>query len=269
MADDQHDNSMDTHFEDLSKGNSEADKAPENIKPEALSEEAMPEGEPALIDPETPNEEAAPEDEPETSENDPEAPSNEGEDITDGRFAFEQTLEALGLPVNWKRPITPEDIAYLYERRPFIQLTTADGVEAYDEPKISYSKAGWVIINYGDALCCSPGFRLFNYAGLPHRSEKYGDDDDDGDGKPVGTIKGQTFLTAAELIALAKQQGWENIHIIDGLPAMIWATWIHASKHDMVLSNYNPTKMDEEMRERLVRDQEKDRRYSMGVKKFR
>lgn len=244
MSDDQHDDSMDPHFDQNSHGDADTHQPLEEP-----------------IAPEMPHTDEGPE----TSAS--QAAADDNEDLDEGKLAFEKTLEALGLPVNWKRPITPEDIAYLYERRPFIQLTTADGVEAYDEPKISYSKADWIIINYGDALCCSPGFRLFNYAGLPHRSEEYGDID--GDDKPVGTIKGQTFLTAGELVALAKKQGWENIHVIDGLPAMIWAVWIHASKNDMVLSNYNPTKMDEEMRERLVRDQEKDRRYAMGVKKFR
>jgi|GEM_PF-1984550 len=245
MPDDQHDDSMDPHFDETSHGDADTDQTPEErIAPEQPTDDSP--AEELITESETPHAD---------------------DEIDEGKLAFEKTLEALGLPVNWKRPITPEDIAYLYERRPFIQLTTADGVEAYDEPKISYSKADWVIINYGDALCCSPGFRLFNYAGLPHRSEEYGDDDDDG--KPVGTIKGQTFLTAGELVALAKAQGWENIHVIDGLPAMIWAVWIHASRSDMVLSNYNPTKMDEEMRERLIRDQEKDRRYAMGVKKFR
>ncbi len=175
------------------------------------------------------------------------------DDELDDELPFLKTLDALGVPFKWQCPITPESIAYLAEHRPFIQLTTADGVTAYDKPKIMHSKAGWVIVNYGDAICCSLGDRLFNYAGLKHK-----DDDDSGDGKPVGTIKGQTFLTAGELVALAKQQGWQNIHIVDGLPAMIWAIWVHGQRQGVNLSNYNPTQTDQDMRERLERDSQKD-----------
>ena len=183
---------------------------------------------------------------------------------------LKKTLGELGLTVDWQRPITPDDITYLLEKRPFIQLTTADGgVTTMDPPTITIAKTGWVIINYGDAICSAAGNQLYNYGGMPYRlgGQEPNDEGDETDwGEPIGTIHGQVFNTALELVELAKKQGWHNIHIIDGMPKMIWATWHNALKSDMTVSNYSPTKDDEEYRQRLLRSEIDDQRYAKRIK---
>ena len=162
----------------------------------------------------------------------------------------------IDLDADWQREVSAEEILYLLDRCPFLQIVDAGVSESQQDFQVDEAKAsGWDIHNYGDALSSSPGKFLMG-GGYFSMSANEGDDDEGGSGGQVinpgrGTIVNQAFLTAMEMVELAKAQGWQQIRFIDGHPLMARAAWIKSRRLGMSMQDFTPTEYDEEVYFRL------------------
>lgn len=175
---------------------------------------------------------------------------------------IQQSLEKLNLQnVDALRSISVEEILYLLDRCPFLQIVSMGQALPFEEPQFITAKTGWVIHHYGDAMSSSPGELLFG--GGDFRILLNDDDDDGGDTGIVnpgkGTIIRQAFDTAGEMIALAKQLGWAGVKLVDGHPLMMWAAWMQATDEGYPLEGYEPSEKDRKKRGRIKRSQQEDR----------
>ncbi len=181
-------------------------------------------------------------------------------------------LKKLGLkPSVWERPITPEEIQYLLDHCPFLQIVSSNVVDPLAEPVFFTAQSGWVVHNYGDAMSSSPGHLLFGGGDFRMRASDEEDDGDDGGvinpGK--GTVWKQAFDTAAEMVELAKQLGWKGVQIIDGHPAMKWAAWMKASDERLGVDGYTPSERELAKRARVKRSEVDDHKLRQGMKQGR
>lgn len=157
------------------------------------------------------------------------------------------TLRKLGLGTAvWDRPVSPQEIAYFLDRWPFVQLLSSNELPVREQVEQITAPTGWVILNYGDAMASSPGRHLF------------GDAEQD---PPRGTIWRQTFETAAHMVALAQQLGWQGIHVVDGHPMMKWAVWNAALDRDLNVTGFEPETDDYDRRARIKRAALEDLKY--------
>ena len=166
--------------------------------------------------------------------------------LTEGMEALSQKLQ---LDVNVLRDITPDEIQYLLDMCPFLQIV--DTVVQYVEempPEVQFvqARSGWTILDYGDAMSSSPGERILGMAEY-HRK----DEDDEGG---QGTIWNQAFITATEMVEIAKSRGWHGIQIVDGHRIMKRAAWIKALAAGLSVSGFEPNKEDEKVRARVEMD---------------
>lgn len=173
---------------------------------------------------------------------------------------IEKTLSKLDLDIGLLRPITDDDILYLLDRCPFLQIVSSGSAAPLPEVELLTAKTNWVIHYYGDAMSSSPGKLLFQ-GGDFHILLQDDDDDDDGGG-PInpgkGTIWKQAFDTAQEMMALAQKLGWAGVKIIDGHPFMQWAAWMYAQDEQMNLEGYEPDKEAHNKRRRIKRSEIED-----------
>lgn len=154
------------------------------------------------------------------------------------------------------RKITPEEIHYLLDHCPFLQMvdTHASYEPVQEEVRIvTAESSNWDVHDYGDALCSSPGKFIFG-GGFYHLSD---DDDDDAGGSGIvnpgkGTVYNQAFQTACEMVKMAVAHGWGGLRIVDGHPMMIRAAWIKASQQGLAVDGYEPTAYDHSVRERIA-----------------
>ncbi len=172
-------------------------------------------------------------------------------------FAFESIDEAndrLGLSLDLKvlseRGVSVEDALWMLDRFPFVQLT--DGYKkasALDDVQlVPAPSSNWIILNYGDAMSSSPGRLLF---GGGYSS----DDDDEGGGsgglQALGTIVRQRYMTARDMVALAIQQEWGAVYIVDGHPKMMRDVWIESQAQGITVIGYEPSEADSATRDRI------------------
>jgi len=157
---------------------------------------------------------------------------------------WKQTLKRLGLTETDIMQVRPEDILYFLDRWQFLQIVESTGQrEPYAEPTFIEANSGWTIIDYGNAMCTSPGKLIF---GLGGSSE---DDEEGGGGH--GTIFKQAFDSAAEMIRLAQEHGWKGVTIVDGHPDMQRAAWVEAVKRGVRLEGYSADVAAELKRRRI------------------
>lgn len=146
------------------------------------------------------------------------------------------------------RPVTPEEIAYLLSRMPFLQITSLDmALDDLTPPTFITAKTGWIIHDYTSALCSSPGKLL------------WGNPDDDGDSgigelTGQGTIINQAQLTATEMISIAIERGWTAVNIVDGSPLMKFAAWDACQTDGIHSVGFEPTEHDIKKQKRLHRE---------------
>lgn len=143
--------------------------------------------------------------------------------------------EQFKLDLDWMRSISPQEILYLVDHCPFLQIVCADAKAPAQPVQILKAKTDWPIHFYGDAMSSSPGPLLFNTAI---------------EGK--GTLVKQAWDTADEMAEIAKHQDWKNLSIVDGHPLMMRALWIAAEKHDLSIQNFTPNDHDWQVRARLA-----------------
>lgn len=141
-------------------------------------------------------------------------------------------------------PIRHEDVEYLLNRYPFLQIISTDPKfpEEGIQTKLIDAKSGWTIHDYGDAMSASPGELLFR---------RYEEEEEGGETGGTGTIIKQAYITAQEMVKIAASKGWPGIDIVDGTPIMKWATWMAALDRELLLNGYEPTEDDHKKRARL------------------
>lgn len=173
---------------------------------------------------------------------------------------IEQTLDKLNLKdVDFLRPLTSEDILYLINQCPFLQIIRIGDPVPLPNVELITAKTNWVIQHYGDAMSSSPGKLLFQGGNFHLHSG----DDGGGDGGSIinpgkGTIQKQAFDTAQEMMALAKKWGWTGVKIVDGHFIMQWAAWMYAEDEEIHLEGYNPDKKARDKRDRIKRSSLED-----------
>lgn len=148
---------------------------------------------------------------------------------------IENIAEKLNVDIDWLREISPQEILYLVDRCPFLQIVTADPEIYGQEVEILSAKTDWKIHFYGDAMSSSPGELLFNEA--IH-------------GK--GTIFKQAWDTSVEMLEIARDHQWKNITAADGHPLMLRALWINAEKMGLNVIGFTPSRIDWNVRARLA-----------------
>lgn len=144
--------------------------------------------------------------------------------------------DKLNIDVDLFRDISPEEIQYLLDLCPFLQVvdTVLHYVENEQPPEVQFIKArsGWTILDYGDAMSTSPGKKVL------------GLDDEEG----RGTIWHQAWITAVEMIEIAKMRGWAGIQMIDGHRVMKRAAWIKAANEGLPVVGFEPSEEDAHVR---------------------
>lgn len=165
-------------------------------------------------------------------------------------------LEKLNIgDVDWARGLSPEEILYLLNRCPFLQIVSTGNAEPLPEPKFITAKSGWTIHHYGDAMSSSPGELLFKSSDF----RKLFETEDETIANPgKGTLVKQAYDTAAEMVKLAQEFHWQGIKIVDGHPLMMWAAWMQATDDAFSLEGYDPEEKDIEKRERVKRSDVED-----------
>ncbi len=173
---------------------------------------------------------------------------------------LENSLHKLGVNnVNLQRQISPEEIIYLLDRCPFLQIiaTNAKVLASHSSLQLVSAKSGWKIQNYFHAMNSSPGMLLFGGGDFRFRFPEEQDKDGSTGGTVInpgkGTIYNQAIMTANEMVALALQQGWHGIKVVDGHPLMILGAWMEASDLGMGFEGYTPSEQDLAKRRRIKR----------------
>lgn len=166
---------------------------------------------------------------------------------------WQKTLRRLGLGEIDVTNVNANDIMYIADHWQFLQIVESSGNKpSLEKPELITAKSGWTIINYGDAMATSPGKFLF---GGGYFRISSGDDDDEGGGivnPKKGTIFKQAFDSAAEMIQLAKEFGWNGVQIVDGHPYMQRAAWVEACRIGVRLDGYKADITAEKTRRRIV-----------------
>jgi len=181
--------------------------------------------------------------------------NNDGDDLEQ---TIQEASEKLHVDIDVLRQITPEEIQYLLDRCPFLQIVGPEMALEKEEVKIIQSESGWDIHDYGDALSSSPGKYLM---GGGNFRVYFGDEEDEGGGGDVinpgkGTIVNQAWLTASDMMLIAQQRGWQFVTIIDGHHLMKRAAWIKAGELGITIDGFEPTLEDEQIRERVMESSE-------------
>ena len=169
------------------------------------------------------------------------------------------------LPSDIFRPISHQDLIYLLNMHPFIQVINPNGLFEEDlTPKVLESMHGWKIIRYGnDIICSSLGEFVFN-GGDDRMFMKsiLGESGTDDGGVAMnppgnGTIVKQTHDTLVEIIDMATNSGWNVMELVDGTPLMKQMLWLLAEEKGLDLKGYQP---DEKVEAKAKREQERRRK---------
>ena len=158
---------------------------------------------------------------------------------------FERRFDAP--PVDWGREVTHEEVRWLSDHYPFLQLVAAGGGKPSEKVEVIKAEStNWNIIDYGDAMGASPGYYVFS-SGYFRMSKEDGEDDEEG-GSMVnpgkGTIINQAFLTAQEMVQIGISRGWYGVHLVDYHRLMGRAAWIEAQKSEVPVSGFEPDRKD-------------------------
>lgn len=162
---------------------------------------------------------------------------------------IQEVADKFHIDIDWARAITTEEILYLINHCPFLQMINpdADDEDAHDV-RITTANSGWPIHDYGDAISSSPGPLLYGGGFFRYSTD---DDDDEGGGivnPGKGTIIKQAFDTATQMIDMARKRGWKMVQFIDGHPLMERAAWIRAEQLKIRVEGFVPTEDDQKVR---------------------
>jgi len=181
---------------------------------------------------------------------------------------IQDMAKKLNVDIDLLREISPEEIQYLLDHCPFLQIVGPTVELKETEVKIVQSESGWDIHDYGDALSSSPGRLLFGGGDF----RLYLDEDEEGgSGGAIinpgkGTIRNQAFVTASEMVMMAQEHGWGSIAIRDGHPLMKRAAWIKAGELNMGVEGFEPTGDDKRVRERVTQSSDEFKTLKESIK---
>lgn len=197
------------------------------------------------------------------------------QDNTDTPIDIDAVADKLGLQdhVDVLRRISPEEILWLLDHCPFLQLVDTKisvGAEEPD-PQFITAKSGWTIHDYGNAFSTSPGLLLFGGGDYTYKHNR---DKDDKEGGTIinpghGTLANQIFMTASEMIDIAIARSWEGVLIVDGHPSMQWAAWVEGYDKGLYVEGYEPDANDFAKRKRLRRSSEELDQLYRNIKSVR
>lgn len=166
---------------------------------------------------------------------------------------WQKTLKRLGLGEVNVADVRTTDILYIAKQWQFLQIVEMSGSkQPFENPELIVAKSGWTIINYGDSMATSPGKYIFR-GGHFQWTDNEDDEDEGGIVNPKkGTVTKQAFDSAAEMIELAKELGWNGVQIVDGHPDMQRAAWVEACRIGVRLDGFKPDVEAEKTRRRIV-----------------
>jgi len=170
---------------------------------------------------------------------------------------IEQAADKLKIEPDFLRQITPEEIEYLLDRCPFLQIVGPETLETPGAVKIIRASSGWDIHDYGDAMSSSPGSLLFGGGDFRiYLSEIEANEGGSLINPGKGTLVNQAFMTAREMIEIANSRGWSIVTIVDGHRIMKRAAWIQAEILGLVIDGFEPTEEDKRIRELFMESKE-------------
>jgi hypothetical protein len=177
-------------------------------------------------------------------------PSSENDSIENQISAASKKLN---IDIDILRQISPEEIQYLLDHWPFLQMLDPEAKEP-GSLRLIRAWSGWIIQDYGDAMSSSPGELIFGGGDF----RLLLDEDEGGKAGDIinpgkGTIWNQAYWTAAEMVNLAVKRGWGVIHLVSGHPMMKWAAWMRALDEEIPLQGFVPSEKDHAKRERVKR----------------
>lgn len=172
----------------------------------------------------------------------------------------------------WNRPVAHNDVEYLLNRMPFLQIANF-GTPLPDpeqNPEFIKAPSGWMIHHYGNAMSSSPGELLlwggdFRISAILKEWQEGGHKGQGG----KGTVVKQAVDTVQEMVRLAKKFGWGGILIYDGHWLMRWAAWFHAAEAGILTQGYIPDPKEEQKYARLRRSQTEDQLITLDRPKNR
>lgn len=170
---------------------------------------------------------------------------------------LDDASQKLNIEINALRDVTVDDILYLLDRCPYLQMIDMGPNSNFsDDPRIVTAESGWPIHDYGDAMSSSLGPLLFANGYFGMGRDLFGEEGDDGDGDPLlnpgkGTLYKQLFDTAGQMVQIAQANHWSGIQLVDGHPRMMRAAWAHALQSGVALQGYEATGEDYGMYDRL------------------
>jgi len=160
-------------------------------------------------------------------------------------------------PKDWGRNITARDIQWLLDYCPFIQVIAGGGVESTVKVKVLQApSSNWPICHYGDAMSSSPGPYIIGGGYFRVRFNDEDDEDEDEGGSGIvnpgkGTIINQAFLTAADMVKIAIEEGWKSMHVVDCHRLMGRALWIHGQREGMIITGFDANENDQRIKRLL------------------
>lgn len=179
-------------------------------------------------------------------------PEKNPEDIEN---LIQDASQKLKLDIDWMRKLTPQDVLYLIDHCPFLQMINPDATGEGESVKLILADSGWMIHDYGDAMSSSPGELLF--AGGDFRIRLADEKEDEGgEGGSIlnpgkGTFRKQAFDTATQMAEMAANRNWAAIRFVDGHPLMQRAAWIRAEQLGLKVIGFTPDKYDKIVRDRI------------------
>ena len=153
------------------------------------------------------------------------------------------------------RPISRQEVDYQLRCYAYLELCNADQLSDLPSGKpnaLIRSVSGWLIHDYGNFLCSSPGKLRYGYHpeandGLAINDGVYKPDDEENLDisipKKTGTIVQQFVDTAKDMVALAKDR-WPAAHIVSGWYAMQRAAWIIGLLNEYLIQGFDATPED-------------------------
>jgi|GEM_PF-3751405 len=169
------------------------------------------------------------------------------------------------------RPISHQDVIYLLNRHPFIQIINPHGYFSEDlTPQVTDSPTGWKIIRYGnDIICSSLGRFILDDGNEPLFMKSIIDgttDSEDIDKQPMsppgkGTIIKQTHDVTVEIINLALNSKWNAVELVDGSPLFKQMLWLICEEKGLNLKGYEP---NEELKSKAKLEEEQRRKKSVA-----
>ena len=168
---------------------------------------------------------------------------------------IEVMAQTFKIDINYFRDVSAADVLYLLDHYPFLIIKDrGETAVPYEQVQIVEAVSGWDVRDKNDEMQSSPGRYIFG-GGYFSLGEDGEEEDEGGGGVNLGkgTIHKQAFDTAADMLRMAKEKGWESVTIVDGHPYMMRAAWLASTvTQGLAIAGFQPTQADKQLRERFM-----------------